>query len=205
MIIRENTIKYSSQKKKTMLNEEFKLEQEIKRLEEEINTHFLTVDESKIQSLIEKREELISIEGVMLRSRCRYQDLGENPTNYIFNLENRSYTSKVMNKLIVDSTDFTETEDILNCQTQFYSNLYSENNDLTDEIIETYIGKNEKKLSDIGDKTMTSSIRIAKGIPGLVGKKVGSQSRYIQHLRGNVKILLRAGLTADYRGHLCLV
>ena len=54
-----------------------------------------------------------------------------------------------MNKLIVDVTEYTEIKDILNCQTQFYSNLYTENNDLTDENIETYIGENEKKLSDI--------------------------------------------------------
>ena len=54
-----------------------------------------------------------------------------------------------MNKLIVDGTEYTEVKVILNCQTQFYNNLYNENNDLTDENLETYIGKNEKKLSDI--------------------------------------------------------
>ena len=32
---------------------------------------------------------------------------------------------------------------------KIYSNIYSENNDVTDESIETYIGENEMKMSDI--------------------------------------------------------
>ena len=32
-----------------------------------------------------------------------------------------------MNKLIDDVDEFTETKDTLNCQTKFYSKLYSEN------------------------------------------------------------------------------
>ena len=36
----------------------------------------------------------------MLRSRSRYEDLGEKPSNYFFNLENRNYNNKVMNKLV---------------------------------------------------------------------------------------------------------
>ena len=49
----------------------------------------------------------------MLRSKCRYQDLGEKPTNYFFNLENRNFTSKVINKLVEDGVEYTNTEDIL--------------------------------------------------------------------------------------------
>ena len=36
----------------------------------------------------------------MLRSRCRYEDLGEKPSNYFYNLENMNYNNKVMNKLV---------------------------------------------------------------------------------------------------------
>ena len=75
------------------------------------------MDECKIQSLIEEKEEFIGIrkskiEGVMSRSRCRYQGLGEKRTNYFFSLEHRNFTSKVMNKLIVDGIEYTETKDI---------------------------------------------------------------------------------------------
>ena len=36
----------------------------------------------------------------MLRSRSWYEDLGEKPSNYFFNLENMNYNNKVMNKLV---------------------------------------------------------------------------------------------------------
>ena len=40
----------------------------------------------------------------------------------------------------------------------------------------------------VGDNAMTSSIGTAQGLPALVGKKVDSQSSYIQHLWYDVKI-----------------
>ena len=50
----------------------------------------------------------------MLRSRSRYEDLGEKPLNYFFNLENRNYNNKVMNKLVNEKgEEFFETKDIL--------------------------------------------------------------------------------------------
>ena len=56
----------------------------------------------------------------MLRSRSRYQDLGEKPTKYFFGLENRQYTNKVMNKIIdSNGVEHTDTQDILNCQNNF--------------------------------------------------------------------------------------
>lgn len=105
MVIRGNTIKYSSVKKRKKLEEENKLEGEIRVLEEEINNNFLSLADEKILKLAEKKEKLAEIrkekiDGVMMRSRSRYQDLGEKPTKYFFNLENRNYVNKVMTKLI---------------------------------------------------------------------------------------------------------
>lgn len=60
----------------------------------------------------------------MLRSRSRYEDLGEKPSKYFFNLENRNYTNKVMNMIIDESgSEFTETKDILKCQQEFYKKI----------------------------------------------------------------------------------
>ena len=60
----------------------------------------------------------------MMRSRSRYQDLGEKPTKYFFNLENRNYVNKVMTKLIdEDGIEYTETKDVLNCQQRFYKKI----------------------------------------------------------------------------------
>lgn len=147
------TIKYSSEKKKRTTEAESKLEKDIESLESEINANFNNVDEQKIQDLIIKKQQLTNIrkekiDEVVLRSKCRYQDLGEKPTNYFFNLENRNVTSKVINKLVEDGIEYTDTKDILNCQKQFYCNLCKENEFLNDVEIENIVGENETKLSD---------------------------------------------------------
>ena len=102
---------------------------------------------------MEKKEQLTDIrknkiDGVMLRSKCRYQDLGEKPKNYFFNLENRNYTSKVINKLLEDGYEYTNTKDILNFQKEFYCNLYKENEYVNDEDIEQNMGENTTKVTD---------------------------------------------------------
>ena len=103
MMIRGHTIKYSSIKKKQSLEEERKLQQEINDLEDEINNNILQISEETFQNLSLKKTRLTEIrknkiEGVMLRSRTRYQDLGEKPTKYFLGLENRQYTNKVIVK-----------------------------------------------------------------------------------------------------------
>ena len=103
MMIKGITIKYSSEKKKKRVKEEKALEEDIKRLENEICLNGINVINQTLVNLVQKQNELINlrnekIEGVMLRSKCRYMDLGEKPTNYFFSLETRNYTCKVINK-----------------------------------------------------------------------------------------------------------
>lgn len=164
MIIRGNTIKYSSIKKKKKIEEEKKLEEEINILENKINNDFINTEAETIQVLEQKKVRLVEIrkekiEGVMLRSKCRYQDLGEKPTHYFFSLENRNYTSKVINKIIEDNgTEYTETKDILNSQKRFYEQLYEENNELDDRPIESVIGENNNKLLNIEAEKLEGKI-----------------------------------------------
>ena len=163
MMIRGMTIKYSSTKKRRTIEAEFKLENEIKTLENEINLNFNNINEGKVLDLIRKKDQLSNIrkdkiEGVMLRSRCRYQDLGEKPTNYFFNLENRNFMSKVINKLVEEGVEYTNTKDILNCQKQFYSNLYKANEQLNDEDFENIVGENDNKLSDLESEKLEGEI-----------------------------------------------
>ena len=82
----------------------------------------------------------------MLRSRSRYQNLGEKPSKYFFNLENTNYTNKTTTKIIEhDGTEHTETNEILKCQRKFYENLYNEYSvDLDERSIESVIGENKK-------------------------------------------------------------
>lgn len=91
LIIRGNTIKFSSIKKRKSQEEEKKLENEIKLIEEEINSNFLTTTEERLQELEQKKNNLTEIrndkiDGVMLRSRSRYEELGEKPTKYFFSI-----------------------------------------------------------------------------------------------------------------------
>ena len=87
LMIRGNTIKYSSFKKKQQQQQEINLEQEIKILEDEVNANFLNMTEENLNDLENKKSSLNEIqkekiEVVMLRSRSRYEDLGEKPTRY---------------------------------------------------------------------------------------------------------------------------
>ena len=103
------------------------MEEDIKRLENEICLNSINVNNQTVVNLVQKQNELVNlrnekIEGVMLRSKCRYMNLGEKPTNYFFSLETRNYTSKVINKLIDEVIEYTKTKDVLNCQNNFMKN-----------------------------------------------------------------------------------
>ena len=164
LMIRGNTIKYSSFKKKQQQQQEKQLEQEIKIIEDEVNTNFINMSDEILDNLETKKTMLYDIqkdkiEGMMLRSRSRYEDLGEKPTQYFFNLEKRNYTSKVIHKLVnEDGEEFTKTPDILNCQTCFYKDLYKEVNLENDVSVNSILGENENKLSDKDSKELEGEI-----------------------------------------------
>lgn len=154
LMIRGNTIKYSSFKKRKKHEEEIKLESEIKIIEDEINKNFGNISEDVLQTLGVKKELLNELrneklQGVLLRSRCRYEELGEKPTSYFFNLENRNFTNKVINKLVDDNDNqFVETSEILNCQREFYKTLYNDFNTIDNNNIQSVLGENPRKLDD---------------------------------------------------------
>ena len=62
LMIRGNTIKYSSYKKKQQLEEERKLEQQIKILENEVNRNFLNMTEEALHTLETKKSILNDIQ-----------------------------------------------------------------------------------------------------------------------------------------------
>ena len=87
----------------------------------------------------------------MIRSRCRYEDLGEKPSSYFFNLEKRNFTNKIITKLIEnDGQECLTTEEILNTGSQksYFKTLYSENNAVDNNSVETLIRENHVKLSE---------------------------------------------------------
>ena len=91
-MIRGIARKYISFKKKQQQQQVIQLEQEIKLIEDEINANFINMSD-EIQDNLETKRTILydmqkdKIEGNMVHSRSRYDDLGENPTQYFFNLE----------------------------------------------------------------------------------------------------------------------
>ena len=85
----------------------------------------------------------------MLRSRCRYEDLGEKPSGYFLKLEKRNFTNKVITKIIEENgQECLSTDKILNSQKTYLKNLYSENIIIDDTPIESKIGENSSRLAD---------------------------------------------------------
>ena len=164
MMIRGETIKYSSYKKKNNEQEEKQLENEIQLLEQSVMNNLNEASADDIKTLDDKRNLLVElrkvkIEGTILRSRCRYEDLGEKPSSYFLKLENRNYTDKVMSKLIDENNEeLTDTKDILDFQKQYYKNLYTDQIKVDDANIKDKIGDNEAKLSENDSKLLEGEI-----------------------------------------------
>jgi hypothetical protein len=164
--LRGETIKFSSHKKKMEQLEENKLEKEIITLENNISKNLETVHESILEELHKKKTDLYTlrkkvIEGVMLRSKCRYENLGEKPTKYFLQLEKRNFTNKTITKLIDENnTEYTHTKDILNYQMSYYAKLFQTDLEVSEEPIDNIIGANENALSEIECNSLEGEITL---------------------------------------------
>ena len=61
MIIRGNTIQFSSFNKKKNIEKENKLEADIKKLEEEISSDINNIDDEKLDTLVQKKNEFTEL------------------------------------------------------------------------------------------------------------------------------------------------
>ena len=100
MMIRGETIKYSSYREKTAVWRRKTVGRRYKNIEAKITSRLNEITEDDLNILEGKKNALselrkIKIEGVMLRSMCRYEELGEKPSGYFLNLENRNFMDKV--------------------------------------------------------------------------------------------------------------
>ena len=97
---RELAIKHSSEKRKEAKIERETLEKKIRNFEK-----YITIN--KVEELREKKERLETIrqkhiEGVVIRSRARWIEHGENASSYLWHLERRKFQSKRMMSLVRD-------------------------------------------------------------------------------------------------------
>ena len=104
------------------------MKKEIETYELQLNLN--RTDNQLLELLETKRQELqdtrkATIAGTMIRSKARWIEHGEKPTNYFCNLENRNFITKTIAKLEIDGQLISEPEEILKQQANFYKKLYS--------------------------------------------------------------------------------
>ena len=188
LMIRGETIKYSSRKKKEKEKLQKQLEEEIAKLENSMSEESIKftvenstlLEEKKKNRLYELRENII--EGVMIRSRCRYEELGEKPTSYFLNLEKRNFTIKVITKIIEDNGhECISTNEILKAQKNYYKDLFTEKNEIDNIPIEALLGQNPRKLSDYEARTLEGEItyvELAEALKNMKNSKTPGSDEY---------------------------
>ena len=124
------------------------LESEIKQLEQEnnsLNFDLKISKENELKSLREKK-----LKGVLIRSRARWLEHGEKPSNFFCNLENRHFVSKRMIGLIdKDENELNDYKDIENEVFNFYKNLYTSKEFLIEDVdLDNILNDDTPKLSD---------------------------------------------------------
>ena len=128
MAVRGESIKLGSQKKKEINHNIESIENEIIRLQEQLNC---TEQDSILEQIEAKREELQNIiklktQGAIIRSRIQYYDEGEKNSKYFFNLEKRNANIKSINRLQLHDNEITENPKLIMAEMEnFYKKLYS--------------------------------------------------------------------------------
>ena len=154
--------------KKRNTKQEKELEEDISQLERYISENLQTVSEEDLNLLENKKNRLNEIrkhkiEEVMIRSRCRYEDLGEKPSSYFLNFEKRNFTNKVITKIIEDNgQESLSTEEILNSQKTYFKNLYNENILIDDTPIDVQIGVNNLKMTKNEAESLEGNIKYSE-------------------------------------------
>ena len=168
MEIRGKTIGYTSAKKKLENIQEKELDKEIDNLHKEYtlnptteNLNKLTSTQNDLQILREKK-----VEGIIVRSKARWQLEGERSSKYFCSLENRHYTEKTIKKLIDDQDqEINNIKEILDEQKRFYEKLYTTNNPtISRENENIFFPENEniQKLSELESASMENDLTVGE-------------------------------------------
>lgn len=137
MKIRQITIYYASKKSKERKKQKELLERQIKFTQDLFNTYHLI---SYAQALSDFQDELEKIrkyelDGLLLRTHCKWIENGEKPTKYFCALEKRNYVNKNVTKLINSKGKcIVEQNEILTEIKKFYQVLYKNYDDQIEDI-----------------------------------------------------------------------
>ena len=169
--IRSKTIAFSSALKRTENDKIASLESEIKQLEQEnnsLNFDLKISKENELKSLREKK-----LKGVLIRSRARWLEHGEKPSNFFCNLENRHFVSKRMIGLIdKDENELNDYKDIENEVFNFYKNLYTSKEFLIEDVdLDNILNDDTPKLSDDQSLLLEGEITVDEALQFLKNMK----------------------------------
>ena len=170
MEIRNVTLSFAAKKKKTLKENELKLESEIRLLENLTNPSDLEILEFKNTELIKLRQQ--KMKGAVIRSKANWIENGEKPSKYFCNLESRNYFNKLMYEIELENgTRITNFDDILSETKNFYEKLYSKK-DIALCNFDEKISKNyKKKLTDSEADTLEGEITYSELLQVLKNSK----------------------------------
>ena len=142
MEIRIFAIRFAKKKANAERSKELNLLQKL----EKINSR---IDETPENSALVNKARKLKIEldeiavqktkGSIIRSRARWYELGEKCNKYFLNLEKRSYEKKHITKLKTpDGSTVEDPKIILTAMNNFYNQLYTSQNQLSDERFSTF-------------------------------------------------------------------
>lgn len=140
--IQSYTLTYSRAKARLRRELEFKLDQELRRLDNEMcdcenPSDELVAQYSQIKRQLEKLMEYRA-RGEQIRSRMEWQEKGEKGTKFFFNLEKNRKSKSVVKELKIGNEILTNQKDILSEEKHFYEELYSEKSSERDKAYTPY-------------------------------------------------------------------
>ena len=151
--LRGKIISYSIHKNKNRKCSKKDLETKIKKIDLCISSGNATREDlQKLKSLNEKLLDLRKddLKGAFIRSRAEWHELGEKPSKYFLNLENKNKINKTINEIkIDDNTVITDQHKLLEELKKIYAKLYSKkdiqpNEDYSPKINPTKISEKDR-------------------------------------------------------------
>ena len=170
------SIKFSKQASRRKHNRLQKLEKQLNSLllETVINEAKITETEHEIKEIYDSKAN-----GAQIRARIKFLEEGEKNTKYFLSLERSRQNRKSITTLTVNGQRISDIKDILNCEVEFYENLYKSKNTRTPEQylnnvnLESKLTEQEANLCE-GPITLEECIDAVNGMklnksPGLDG------------------------------------
>ena len=129
MEFRAETITYSKAERRELKNREIHLQEKLDALDNEIchgHDHFNQSLLDEYESIKTELNDIYEKKGkeAMFRSKARWIEKGEKPTNYFFNLEKRNFEKKVITQLKLENGEIISDMKQVNLDIEsFYSDL----------------------------------------------------------------------------------